>query len=155
MNKQTLTLAVCIMAIPVLAVAQSVYKWTDENGVTHFGDRQPTGKESEAISIRTGRSSGAGSSGSMSPQQRVEQLNEQQAENAQNRKVSAAEEARQKQRAANCETARNNLSLIRSGSRIKVEENGEERFLTPEEIAQKRVQFEEIADNNCNADNGQ
>lgn len=82
-------------------------------------------------------------------------MNEQQAENDQSRKVSAAEEARQKQRAANCKTARNNLSLIRSGSRIKIEENGEERFLTPEEIAEKRTQFEEIAELNCNADDEQ
>ncbi len=82
-------------------------------------------------------------------------MNEQQAENAQSRQVSAVEEARQKQRAANCETARNNLSLIRSGSRIKMEENGEERYLTPEEIAEKRAQFEEIAENNCDADSEQ
>lgn len=155
MNKKILALAACMMAIPVLATAQSVYKWTDENGVIHFGDRQPIGKQSESISIRTGKSSGSGSSGSMSPQQRVQQMNEQEAENDQGRKVSAAEEARQKQRAANCRTARNNLSLIRSGSRIKIEENGEERFLTPEEIAEKRVQFEEIAELNCNTENGQ
>jgi len=156
MNKQILTLAVCIMAIPVFATAQqSVYKWTDEDGVPHFGDRQPTGKQAESISIRTGRPSGSDASGPMSPQQRVQQMNEQQAENAQSRQLSAVEEARQKQRAANCETARNNLSLIRSGSRIKMEENGEERYLTPEEIAEKRAQFEEIAENNCDADSEQ
>ena len=155
MTKRILTLAVCIMAIPVLATAQSVYKWTDENGVPHFADRQPTGKQSESISIRTGKPSGSDSSGLVSPQERVQQINEQQAENAQSRKLSAAEEARQKQRAANCRTAKNNLSLIRSGSRIKIEEDGEERFLTSEEIAEKRVQFEEIAENNCNADNEQ
>lgn len=155
MNTKILALAVCIMAIPVLATAESVYKWTDENGVTHFGDRQPTGQQSESISIRTGKSSRSGGSGSMSPQQRVQQMEEQEAENAQSQQVSAAEEARQKQRAANCETARNNLSLIRSGSRIKIEENGEERFLTPEEIAEKRAQFEEIAELNCNDDTQQ
>ncbi len=82
-------------------------------------------------------------------------MEEQEAENAQNQQVSAAEAARQKQRTANCQTARTNLSLIRTGSRIKIEENGEQRFLTPEEIAQKRAQFEEIAELNCNAENGQ
>jgi hypothetical protein len=155
MNKKILALAVCIMAIPTLAAAQSVYKWTDENGVTHFGDRQPTGKQSESVSIRSGKSSGSGASGSMSPQQRVQQMEAEEAANAQNQQVSTAEEARQKQRAANCQTARNNLSLIGSGSRIKVEDNGEERFLTPEEIAEKRAQFEEIAELNCNAENEQ
>jgi hypothetical protein len=148
MNKKILALTVIIMALPGFAMGQSVYKWTDENGVTHFGDRQPTGKQSESVSIRTGKPSGTSSSVN-SPQQKVQQMDEQEAESAQREKVSAAEEARQKQRAANCKTAQNNLSLLRSGSRIKVEENGEERYLTPEEISEKQEQFEEIAEVSC------
>lgn len=148
MNKKILALAVVIMAIPVFATGQSVYKWTDENGVTHFGDRQPTGKQAESVSIRTGKLSGAGGS-TKSPQQNGQQMDDQEAEGAQSEKVSAVEEARQKQRAANCKTAQTNLSLLRSGSRIRVEENGEQRYLTPEEIAQKREQFEEVAEVSC------
>jgi hypothetical protein len=148
MNKKILALAVVVMTLPVFATAQSVYKWTDENGVTHFGDRQPTGKQSESVSIRTGKPSDNGDS-RMSPQQRVQQIAEEEAENAQSEKISAAEGARQKQRVANCKTARSNLSLLRGGSRIRVEENGERRYLTPEEISEKREQFEEIAELNC------
>lgn len=148
MNKKILALAVCVFLTPVFATAQSVYKWTDEDGVTHFGDRKPTGTQSESVSIRTGKRSGS-SAATASPQQRVEQLNQAQAQTQEEERQNAAEEARQKQRAANCETAQNNLALISSGSRIKVQENGEERFLTPEEIQQKREQFQKIADMNC------
>jgi hypothetical protein len=150
MNKKILALAVVVMALPVFATAQSVYKWTDENGVIHFGDRKPNGQQSESVSIRTGKPSGAAST---SPQQKVQEMADQEAESVQSEKVSAAEEARQKQRTANCRTAESNLSLIRSGSRIRVEENGEERYLTPEEISQKREQFEEIAELNCSDEN--
>lgn len=82
-------------------------------------------------------------------------MEEQEAADSEKQKVSAAEEARQKQRAANCKTARTNLSLISSSGRIRVEEDGEQRYLTPEEIAEKREQFEEIAELNCNPENGQ
>lgn len=147
MNKKILALAVCIMAIPVLATAQSVYKWTDEEGVTHFGDRQPSGTQSESVSIRTGKQSG---SSPASPQQKIQQIDEQEAENEERESMSAAEEAREKQRAANCETARNNLALIRTGSRIKAQgDDGEERYLSSDEIEEKRAQFEEIAELNC------
>lgn len=146
MNKKILALAVCILTIPAFAAAQSVYKWTDENGVIHFGDRKPTGKQSESVSIRTGKGS---SSNSMSPQQKVQQIEDEEAEVKENETLSAADQARQKQRAANCETARNNLALIGTGSRIKAQEDGEERYLTPEEIAEKKEQFQEIAEYNC------
>ncbi|MDI9246796.1 DUF4124 domain-containing protein [Marinobacter sp. CHS3-4] len=148
MTKKILALAVFVLAMPILASAQSVYKWTDENGVTHFGDRKPTGKQSESVSVRTGKGSGSSSS-SASPQQQVDQMEQEQAEVEQDEKVSAVQEARRKQRAANCDTAQTNLALIATGSRIKVQEDGEERYLSEEEIAQKREQFEKIAELNC------
>lgn len=148
MNTRILALAACIMVLPALATAQSVYKWTDENGVTHFGDRQPVGSQAESVSIRTGKRS-ASNGNSMSPQEKVEQIDQRQAEGQERAEMSAADEARQKQRTANCETARSNLALIASGSRIKVQENGGERYLTPEEIQEKKTQFQEIADLNC------
>ncbi|MCL7945865.1 DUF4124 domain-containing protein [Marinobacter sp. ATCH36] len=146
MNRKIFTLAVLLVAAPTISSAASVYKWIDENGVTHFGDRQPTGQQSESVSIRTGKSS----EGSRpSPQQQVEALEEQEAEQAEQRQESAVEEARRKQREANCETARSNLSILQRNSRIRVEENGEMRYLSEEEIEEKRNEFEEIADENC------
>ena len=45
--------------------------------------------------------------------------------------------------------ARSNLEVINSNARIRVEENGETRYLSPEEIEQQRQKFQEIADENC------
>lgn len=148
MNKKTLTLTLLLAATPGIAMSASVYKWTDENGVTHFGDRQPAGAQSEKVNVRSGTASGS-ASGRPTPQQRVNQLEEQQQADAVSRRQAAEEEARQKQRQANCETARTNLQVISNNARIRIEENGEQRYLSQEEIAEQRQKFEEIADKNC------
>lgn len=146
MNRKILTLAVLLVAAPAMSSAASVYKWTDENGVTHFGDRQPTGQQAESVSIRTGKPS---ESNRQSPQEQVEALEEQEAKEAERKEESAAEEARRKQREANCATARSNLSVLKRNSRIRIEEEGEQRYLSEEEIEEQRLKFEEIAKENC------
>lgn len=146
MNRKTLTLAVLLAATPAMTFAASVYKWTDEDGVTHFGDRQPTGQQAESVNVRTGQSSGGNR---MSPQEQLEQLETREAKESEKRQESAVEEARRKQRKANCETARTNLKLIQQNSRIRIEEEGELRYLTPEEIEEQKQQFEKLAEENC------
>ncbi|MBW0149444.1 DUF4124 domain-containing protein [Marinobacter sp. CAU 1620] len=154
MNKKILTLTLLLAVVPGVSMSASVYKWTDENGVTHFGDRQPTGKPSEKVNVRSGTASPSTSS-RKSPQERMSDLQEQQNEEAEQRRETAAEEARRKQRDANCATARSNLDVIDSNARIRVEENGEQRYLSPEEIADQRQKFQEIADENCGPENVQ
>ncbi|MCS5563157.1 DUF4124 domain-containing protein [Marinobacter sp.] len=148
MNKKTLTLTLLLAATPGIAMSASVYKWTDENGLTHFGDRQPAGAQSEKVNVRSGTASDSASE-RPTPQQRLNQLEEQQQADAVSRRQAAEEEARQKQRQANCETARTNLQVISNNARIRIEENGEQRYLSQEEIAEQRQKFEEIADKNC------
>lgn len=151
MNRMILTLTLLLAAAPDVAMSASVYKWTDENGVTHFGDRQPTGKQSERVNVRSGTSSSAAANRA-SPQERLGDLEEQQQMTAEQERETAVQEARRKQREANCATARSNLRVIDSNARIRVEENGEQRYLSPEEIAEKRRQFEDIAAENCGPD---
>ena len=148
MNRKSLTLTLWLAGLPGLAMSASVYKWTDENGVTHFGDRQPVGSKAEQVNVRSGTSSAA-SDNRPTPQEQLENVEERQAAAEEQRKETAAEEARRKQREANCATARSNLEIIASNARIRVEEDGEQRYLSPEEIAEKRAEFEEIAAENC------
>lgn len=60
MIQRLLLLALFAMTVPALASADSVYRWTDENGVVHFGDREPSGRSSERVSVKTGKPSGDG-----------------------------------------------------------------------------------------------
>lgn len=147
MFQRLILLAIIGLMLPSLTVAQAVYRWTDENGEVHFGDREPTGRKSERVSVKTGRPSG--DSERRSPQEQVEELDKQQAERSRKNEESAADGARRKQREANCETARANLKVIESNARIRVTEDGEQRYLDEEEIAKQKQRFEEIAEENC------
>ena len=148
MNKKILTLSLLLAVVPGVSMGASVYKWTDEDGVTHFGDRQPSGTQSEKVNVRSGSASPS-STNRPSPTERVEALEEQEQEAAEQRREAAAEEARQKQREANCAAAQENLQVMANNARIRIEENGELRYLTPEEISEKREQFETIVAENC------
>lgn len=148
MNRKILMLTLLMALVPSIAHSASVYKWTDENGVTHFGDRQPTGSKAEQVSVRSGKGS-TNASSSTSPQEQVQTM-EQEAEKRELTERERAEmEAIRKQREANCATAQSNLKIIDSNARIQVEENGERRYLSPEEIAEQRMRFKEIAEENC------
>ena len=57
-NKQhgIVALLICMTALLLgvisgNAVANEVFKWTDENGVVHFGDRPPEGQKTQTIDI--------------------------------------------------------------------------------------------------------
>lgn len=152
MTKTTLMLTLLMAVAPGMAMSASVYKWTDANGITHFGDRQPVGASSETVNVRSGTSTGNGNK-RPTAQQRLGELQEQQQEDAEKQKETAVQTARRKQREANCETARENLEVIESNARIRIKENGEMRYLTPDEIAEQRNKLEDIATENCGSEN--
>ena len=54
-------LALLLITLSFPAVAQ-VYKWTDENGVTHFGTQPPPGQQ-QAVDVKPASGSGASSDG--------------------------------------------------------------------------------------------
>ncbi|MFL1404019.1 DUF4124 domain-containing protein [Marinobacter sp. M1N3S26] len=147
MIQRLILLALIGLMVPTLASAESVYRWEDENGVVHFGDREPAGRSSERVSVKTGQSSNDAER--QSPQEQVRALDENQAERERREKETAVEEARRKQREARCQTAQANLQAINSNARIRVTEDGEQRYLSPEEIAEKKQQFEDIVSESC------
>ena len=75
MNRKTLTLTLLLAVVPGITMSAAVYKWTDENGVTHFGDRQPTGAKAERVNVRSGTSSDASAS-RQSLQEQLQNLKE-------------------------------------------------------------------------------
>lgn len=149
MIQRLILLALIALAAPALASAESVYRWKDESGVVHFGDREPAGQSSERVSVKTGKSSGSGGSGRPSAREQVQTLDESQAERERREKETAVEKARRKQRDARCQAAQANLQAINSNARIRVTEDDEQRYLSPEEIAEKKQQFEQIVEENC------
>lgn len=151
MKNLGILLSILLTATAFSAQAGSVYKWTDENGVTHFGDRQPTGQQTETVNVRSGTSESGNADERATPQERVEAMDKAAAEQAEKEDMTRQDEAVAKQRQKNCEIAQDNLKTISTHARIKVTENGEQRYLTPEEIQQKKEEFQKIVNEDCNA----
>ena len=47
-------IAITVAWLPQTAPAEEVYRWVDENGVVHFGDRAPEKGEAEKIAVQPG-----------------------------------------------------------------------------------------------------
>jgi hypothetical protein len=57
----TCTAAILLSVIGGNTLADEVFRWTDENGVVHFGDRPPEGQKTQTIVLpQTHRSGSAG-----------------------------------------------------------------------------------------------
>lgn len=44
----------CVLAIALGPVSAQVYKWVDENGVTHYGERPPQGRNATEVPYKLG-----------------------------------------------------------------------------------------------------
>lgn len=118
-------------------LAEAVYRWTDAEGVTHFSALPPEGQAAEQVMVEVPP---------RSEMQGDEQTGDAAAEDDRPKDPteglegpSPEEIARQEtQRKHNCETAKQNLETLKTRAHVRVrdEETGEDRYLTPEEHTQ-------------------
>lgn len=146
MEIRTLALGACLALASVTAGAE-VYKWTDENGKTHYGDRKPENQTAQQLNVRSGQPS---QPSLMAPVAEASDAAGQVAGNSALKK----EEEREQKRRSNCETARNNLQTIRDNARIRITEGEEQRYLTTEEINEKREEMQRLVERTCDGDAG-
>lgn len=141
-----LVTAICA-ALP--AQAAKLYKWVDEEGNITYSERKPP-PESNAETIRL-RSATLDAPGA---QERLDELNERAEEADKDRKFAensaTASAERDERMANNCETARENMRILRTTSRIQdKDENGEAYFLDEAAIQAKITQTQSQIENNC------
>lgn len=127
--------------------ASKFYKWTDESGVVHYGERPPVPSEAKVVNVHV---SPASEEAEKSPEEKRAALEAAQAK--------AAEEAARKQTSAendeiakeNCEIYRQNLSALQNSARIREKDaSGEYRYLTEEEKAERTTAAETYLKDNC------
>lgn len=138
---QTLILGACLILTSATAIAE-IYKWTDETGKVHYGDRKPENRAAEKVNVRVRVPS---SPAVMAPATATAES----PDNAKAEDDSQISGLTQAQRQSNCEIAQDNLKTIQNSDRIRIEENGERRYLTPEEIEAKRAEMQKVAAENC------
>ena len=117
------------------ALAAKVYKWVDSKGVVHYSAQPPATGRSEVIKPQTGHSEPVEYTAPTQPGEKKEAL--------------STQTGPQKD-PERCESARKNEETLRSYTHIKIKgEDGEYRFLSPEEQQQKLDEANKAIDESC------
>jgi hypothetical protein len=122
--------------------SKDFYKWKDENGVTHYSEHPPSKKtaKGDATKIRTTNLK-YDAPASDAPTK----------DNKEESKQEGIPPITQEKSAELCEIAKKNLKVIAENARIRIKEGekDEYRFLTQEEIEQRKKSAEKQRDEHC------
>jgi len=148
-----LPLALCVLVLPAWA---DLYKWTDEKGNVHYSDQPPQGdvKKSEALKqTKSSPASEAPAAAAAKPKTAAEldmefRKRQVEAAEAEAKAQKDAEAAEEKKR--NCQRATAQVAALERGGRItRPGPNGEQNYMTDEEIAKEVVNAKKAADSWC------
>ena len=133
-----LSLACLLVASISFAAPEKVYKWTDKRGVTHYGQRPPANTETEVIKPQTGHSD---------PVTYAPAPNAGAAQTDTNKVQTTEKPLKDPER---CSQARQNLETLKTYARIKMKgDDGEYRYLTPDEQKQKLDESAKAVEESC------
>ncbi len=134
MKKMLLSFGLASLLISPLVLADKIYSWVDEKGVTHYGENPPKDTPSRLINKRTGHSE---------PVNYGEEKKEED-------KPKATAATGPEPSPERCELARKNLQVLTTNPRVKTTDaNGEQRFMTPEEMQAQVETMEKIIADEC------
>ena len=150
-KRLALSCAVVALTIASGAVANEIYKWTDENGNVHYEDR-PTGAATEERLYMT-----YSRTDSNAVQQRVKARvdartarEDARAEAAESQKEAAESAAVAAERAQKCENSRARLDSYLQARRVyRTDENGERVYLDDQQRQEARQKAEEQVSEFC------
>jgi hypothetical protein len=155
MQRNSLLLGVTVIALALCsgAVANEIYKWTDDDGNVHYRDR-PTGAPSE---VRLGISYSRTDKGAL--QQQQEARMETQAARQERRdaaaeadRIAAEEAAAAANQQKQCDSYRASLERYAQSRRLYREDaDGERTYLDEDEMMQARKRLEEHIAKNCSS----
>ena len=132
-----IALLVILVACVILpAYGAEIYKWVDENGKVHFGDRPPANAEgSQEIEVKTAPVTDHRDPTDAQRRERRRRLLESfENERAEKKQAAAEEKERKKKNARQCTVAKHNLDLIkRAGYIYDLDESGEKVIYSDEE----------------------
>ncbi len=134
--------------IPILllagaAQAGSIHKWVDEEGNVHYGDAPPVTAKTENVRVLSAPSN---------PGRALPRLGDNNDDTAGGTTAAASDDTVPADQAKiACDQAQEDLAVINRSSRIKLRSaDGSERFLSTEEIAERKERAEADIDRFCN-----
>jgi hypothetical protein len=134
LRRVSAAIALAVLAAAVAAQAQ-VYRWVDEQGKVHYGERPPSGAKAKPVEDKLAAPPGSPApkaASDASQQERDFQRRRMERDQKEAREQKAAEKARQQ-----CERERTRLAQLRNVRRIQsgVDEKGNLRYLSDGERA--------------------
>jgi len=127
--KVTLLLT-CISAFSSAAISGTYYKWTDENGTTHYGNKPSDRHTSQPVQTSGGHS---GKKSTMAPSQKTEAPSESPSQNEGSVVYDADELANY------CKAIKKRLDLMTAKSRIKQKNKDGSVVMLTEEQRQQQI----------------
>ena len=124
--------------------AGAIHKWTDADGNVHYGDAPPVTVKTESVRVQAAPTN---------PGKSLPRLSNSGDENAEGSGTAAAGEdvpVPKDQAKIACDQAKEDLQTISRSTRIKLKAaDGTERYMTTEEIDQRKEQAEADVDRFC------
>ncbi len=149
--KPLICLGIALSAVLLFTPAHAgkVYKWVDQDGVTHYDEQPPANREYTTVTTYGNAPSGAKAANERLDQQRTEQSEEnKKAIDYEKEKKIRDEEARVL--AENCNNAKANLKTMEENARVRVlGDDGQFRYLSEEEKQAQMDQAKDIIKESC------
>lgn len=124
------------------AEKQEYYRWTDEQGITHYDLTAPKNTYVEKIEIHTTKSETSKNSTEFKPDSPQKEV----AEDPQLAEM-------KKQRKGQCEKERKRLARLETNGRMRTQEDGYRRYLTRDEISERKEKVRKFIREACESGN--
>jgi hypothetical protein len=151
MRYQAITYALMLVLLAAGSTAMGqIYKWTDEEGNVHFGDK-PAGEDSEKVAIQSRRTNAERVQADVQARaDAAAKAAEEEATAAPAGPTAEELQARLDERAKKCETYRERLrNFVQSRRIYREDENGERVYMSEEEMQAAREQVENQVQEYC------
>ena len=148
--KNLITLAtVFLLCLSPLSFASKIYKWTDDEGNTHYSERPPN-RQATQIKVPKGPAH-TSAPRTVNQQDATNKLLDAFAQERKDKKEAANKAAAEKERRdKNCSNAkRRAISLKLGGRQYEITDQGERRFLSDADIQARLVEAQKVADKWC------
>ncbi|MDF0752640.1 DUF4124 domain-containing protein [Marinobacter sp. 71-i] len=144
-----LLILLCLLITPITQAG--TYRWVDENGQTHFGDRPPVNTASDEVTLKS-----AAPSSDAAARERKQRMNEfleqTERERTERNEAKARQEAQAAKHEARCQALRARLKYLKSVSGIyRLNSEGERVFVDDEENERIRQEFRARVQSECDA----
>lgn len=146
--RPALAVLIVMLALAPNIGAAAVYKWLDNNGVTHYGSEPPVGVDSQKLHAAPPPASGAAQQ-YQNLKSREGALERRLTEQKKAARAEQKQDALQKTQAGNCAKAKDQLHMLQTRRRIQVSEGGSVHTMTGEVRAQKIGELNKYMAKNC------